>query len=266
MQSWTLFTTITAEPEQSYCEEQRYKRLLLGRLVIYMLIMQGDSSLQHGRMRHSKDKEKESKCQEMSELESRDVRTRLNMEHTHFKRKPPLKRIHIEQYKNYMAMPKSSPQVPSVMSMVDKFETFTVRNEEAFRGTGIGALQETDLVPLMEEKKHNLFERHTSGEDSDSRSISVPNCSRKLETLNQTSEPVQKLYNVALELLLTERAYVQRLQLLDKVFYTRLIEEAKSKGSFAAETINGIFSNLSSILQFHEHFLLPELEGRMDKW
>uniref|UniRef100_UPI00358E03FA FYVE, RhoGEF and PH domain-containing protein 2-like n=1 Tax=Myxine glutinosa TaxID=7769 RepID=UPI00358E03FA len=231
-----------------------------------MLIMQTDASLQHGRMRHSTDKDKEAECQEISELTSRNVRTQSNIEHTHFKREPPLRRIHIDHCKNYMALQESKSQCPSVMSMIDRFEACTVRDEKAFSGTGIGALQEKDLLPCLVEKKRNLIERHASGEDSNSRSTSVPNCSRKLETLNKTSEPVQKLYNVALELLLTERAYVQRLHLLDKVFYSRLMEEAKSKSSFPTETINGIFSNLSSILQFHEHFLLPELEGRMDNW
>uniref|UniRef100_A0A6I8NG53 FYVE, RhoGEF and PH domain containing 4 n=1 Tax=Ornithorhynchus anatinus TaxID=9258 RepID=A0A6I8NG53_ORNAN len=75
----------------------------------------------------------------------------------------------------------------------------------------------------------------------------------------------QKLHNIANELLLTERAYVNRLDLLDQVFYCKLMEEA-NRGSFPAEMVNKIFSNISSINVFHTKFLLPELEKRMQEW
>ncbi|XP_009993514.1 PREDICTED: FYVE, RhoGEF and PH domain-containing protein 4 [Chaetura pelagica] len=50
-----------------------------------------------------------------------------------------------------------------------------------------------------------------------------------------------------------------------KVFYSRLLEEA-NRGSFPAEVVNKIFSNISSINAFHSKFLLPELEKRMQEW
>lgn len=50
-----------------------------------------------------------------------------------------------------------------------------------------------------------------------------------------------------------------------QVFYSRLLEEA-NRGSFPAEVINKIFSNISSINAFHSKFLLPELEKRMQEW
>ncbi|XP_044289894.1 FYVE, RhoGEF and PH domain-containing protein 4 isoform X2 [Varanus komodoensis] len=50
-----------------------------------------------------------------------------------------------------------------------------------------------------------------------------------------------------------------------KVFYCRLADEA-NRGSFPAEVVNKIFSNISSINQFHSQFLLPELEKRMQEW
>uniref|UniRef100_A0A8D1TEB9 FYVE, RhoGEF and PH domain containing 4 n=1 Tax=Sus scrofa TaxID=9823 RepID=A0A8D1TEB9_PIG len=81
--------------------------------------------------------------------------------------------------------------------------------------------------------------------------------------LNETDE--QKLHKIANELLLTERAYVSRLDLLDQVFYCKLLEEA-NRGSFPAEMVNKIFSNISSINAFHSKFLLPELEKRMQEW
>ncbi|XP_055963758.1 FYVE, RhoGEF and PH domain-containing protein 4 isoform X2 [Sorex fumeus] len=81
--------------------------------------------------------------------------------------------------------------------------------------------------------------------------------------LKETNE--QKLHKIATELLLTERAYVSRLNLLDQVFYCRLLDEA-NRGSFPVEVVNKIFSNISSINAFHSKFLLPELEKRMQEW
>uniref|UniRef100_A0A8C6KNK2 FYVE, RhoGEF and PH domain containing 4b n=1 Tax=Nothobranchius furzeri TaxID=105023 RepID=A0A8C6KNK2_NOTFU len=69
----------------------------------------------------------------------------------------------------------------------------------------------------------------------------------------------RKLYNIANELLQTERAYVARLHLLDQVFCLRLAHEA-DRGSFPPEVIKNIFSNISSIYSFHSQFLLPDLE------
>ncbi|XP_067855854.1 FYVE, RhoGEF and PH domain-containing protein 4-like isoform X2 [Heptranchias perlo] len=76
----------------------------------------------------------------------------------------------------------------------------------------------------------------------------------------------EKLYKIANELLLTEKAYVNKLHLLDQVFCAKLLEEANSKGSFPAEVVTKIFSNISSIYTFHNQFLLPELETRMNLW
>ncbi|KAM9324732.1 FYVE, RhoGEF and PH domain-containing protein 1 [Gastrophryne carolinensis] len=76
----------------------------------------------------------------------------------------------------------------------------------------------------------------------------------------------QKVYNIANELLQTEKAYVSRLHLLDQVFCARLLEEAGTKGSFPIEVVMGIFSNICSIYCFHQQFLLPELEKRMQEW
>ena len=52
---------------------------------------------------------------------------------------------------------------------------------------------------------------------------------------------------------------------LIQVFYCKLLEEA-NRGSFPAEMVNKIFSNISSINAFHSKFLLPELEKRMQEW
>ncbi|XP_068162454.1 FYVE, RhoGEF and PH domain-containing protein 4-like isoform X2 [Antennarius striatus] len=75
----------------------------------------------------------------------------------------------------------------------------------------------------------------------------------------------QTLYKIANELLQTERAYVARLHLLEKVFCLRLTEEA-GRGSFPPEVVKNIFSNISSIYSFHSQFLLPDLENCISHW
>uniref|UniRef100_A0A8C7G9X7 FYVE, RhoGEF and PH domain containing 4b n=1 Tax=Oncorhynchus kisutch TaxID=8019 RepID=A0A8C7G9X7_ONCKI len=62
----------------------------------------------------------------------------------------------------------------------------------------------------------------------------------------------QKLYKIANELLVTERAYVARLHLLDQVFCARLTQEA-GKGLFPVDVVRTIFSNISSIHTFHNN-------------
>ncbi|XP_036435376.1 FYVE, RhoGEF and PH domain-containing protein 1 [Colossoma macropomum] len=76
----------------------------------------------------------------------------------------------------------------------------------------------------------------------------------------------QRVFNIANELLQTEKAYVSRLHLLDQVFCGRLMEEARTRGSFPCEVVMGIFSNICSIYCFHQQFLLPALEKRMEEW
>ncbi|KAM9520057.1 FYVE, RhoGEF and PH domain-containing protein 2 isoform 2-T3 [Guaruba guarouba] len=79
-----------------------------------------------------------------------------------------------------------------------------------------------------------------------------------------SKEPEEK--KIALELLETEQAYVSRLHLLDQVFYTELMKEAKNGKTVPEEVVKMIFSNISSIYQFHSKFFLPELQKRMEDW
>ncbi|XP_058873337.1 FYVE, RhoGEF and PH domain-containing protein 1-like [Acipenser ruthenus] len=76
----------------------------------------------------------------------------------------------------------------------------------------------------------------------------------------------QKVFNIASELLHTEKAYVSRLHLLDQVFCAQLLEESRCHSSFPSEVVMRIFSNICSIHCFHQQFLLPELEKRMQEW
>uniref|UniRef100_A0A3Q3F6X0 FYVE, RhoGEF and PH domain containing 1 n=2 Tax=Kryptolebias marmoratus TaxID=37003 RepID=A0A3Q3F6X0_KRYMA len=76
----------------------------------------------------------------------------------------------------------------------------------------------------------------------------------------------QRVFNIANELLHTEITYVSKLHLLDQVFCARLLEEARSRSSFPCDVVQGIFSNICSIYCFHQQFLLPALQNRMEEW
>ncbi|XP_014376163.1 FYVE, RhoGEF and PH domain-containing protein 2 isoform X1 [Alligator sinensis] len=81
---------------------------------------------------------------------------------------------------------------------------------------------------------------------------------------DKNQDPEEK--KIALELLETEQAYVSRLHLLDQVFFTELMKEARSGKSVPEDVVKMIFSNISSIYQFHALFFLPELQKRMAEW
>ncbi|XP_047715690.1 FYVE, RhoGEF and PH domain-containing protein 2 isoform X1 [Prionailurus viverrinus] len=79
-----------------------------------------------------------------------------------------------------------------------------------------------------------------------------------------TQMPEEK--RIVQELLETEKAYVARLHLLDQVFFQELLREARSSKAFPEDVVRLIFSNISSIYQFHAQFFLPELQWRLDDW
>ncbi|XP_033491148.2 FYVE, RhoGEF and PH domain-containing protein 4a isoform X3 [Epinephelus lanceolatus] len=106
-------------------------------------------------------------------------------------------------------------------------------------------------------------ESHTENEDSGTKIESEHGNEEGSTDQKETNE--QKLFKIANELLHTERAYVARLNLLDQVFCTKLMEEA-NKGTFPVDVVKNIFSNIASIHTFHGQFLLPSLEKRMGEW
>uniref|UniRef100_A0A3Q2PSV5 FYVE, RhoGEF and PH domain containing 1 n=1 Tax=Fundulus heteroclitus TaxID=8078 RepID=A0A3Q2PSV5_FUNHE len=48
-------------------------------------------------------------------------------------------------------------------------------------------------------------------------------------------------------------------------FCARLLEEARSRSSFPCDVVQGVFSNICSIYCFHQQFLLPALQKRMEE-
>ncbi|CAL8318770.1 unnamed protein product [Lota lota] len=119
--------------------------------------------------------------------------------------------------------------------------------------SGVGGSRpasEKDMMSLEEGRSHEGVDQLTDVENEED---------------EKESKGKEKRYNVVMELLMTERAYVARLHLLDQVFCSRLAEEA-SHGSFPLEVVKNLFSNISSIHSFHSQFLLPDLEERMLHW
>lgn len=51
-----------------------------------------------------------------------------------------------------------------------------------------------------------------------------------------------------------------------QVFFQELLKEARSSKAFPEDVVRLIFSNISSIYQFHSQFFLPELQRRLDDW
>ncbi|XP_016070670.1 PREDICTED: FYVE, RhoGEF and PH domain-containing protein 1 isoform X2 [Miniopterus natalensis] len=117
--------------------------------------------------------------------------------------------------------------------------------------------------PSSQEVDSDLEEEEDEEEEEKDREIPVPLMERQ-ESVELTVQ--QKVFHIANELLQTEKAYVSRLHLLDQVFCARLLEEARNRSSFPADVVHGIFSNICSIYCFHQQFLLPELEKRMEEW
>ncbi|XP_006898944.1 PREDICTED: LOW QUALITY PROTEIN: FYVE, RhoGEF and PH domain-containing protein 1 [Elephantulus edwardii] len=116
--------------------------------------------------------------------------------------------------------------------------------------------------PTSQEVDSDLDEEEEEDEEKD-REIPVSSMERQ-ESVELTMQ--QKVFHIANELLQTEKAYVSRLHLLDQVFCARLLEEARNRSSFPTDVVHGIFSNICSIYCFHQQFLLPELEKRMEEW
>uniref|UniRef100_A0A672MET9 FYVE, RhoGEF and PH domain containing 1 n=1 Tax=Sinocyclocheilus grahami TaxID=75366 RepID=A0A672MET9_SINGR len=112
----------------------------------------------------------------------------------------------------------------------------------------------SDRLSLPPSQMDGKLANRDSGIDS----ISSPSHSEELFQ--------QRVFNIANELLHTEKAYVSRLHLLDQVFCAQLMEEARARSSFPCEVVMGIFSNICSIYCFHQQFLLPALEKRMEEW
>ncbi|KAK7480904.1 hypothetical protein BaRGS_00027815, partial [Batillaria attramentaria] len=119
-----------------------------------------------------------------------------------------------------------------------------------------------------------LFDMSWSDSDSEfdsdgSEEEEEPVQSEAAEPVSQApsaAAPGDKLHHIAEELLMTERTYVQRLSLLHQVFYFRIDQENRQHCFLPVETLNQMFSSVQSIHQFHNDFLLRELEERMQNW
>ncbi|XP_014960370.2 FYVE, RhoGEF and PH domain-containing protein 1 isoform X2 [Ovis aries] len=169
----------------------------------------------------------------------------------------------------------ASPSSAAVSSLIEKFESeetcFISDDGPPSHGLcpGPPALASVPVAladphrPSSQEVDSDLEEEDDEEEDEKDREVPAPLMERQ-ESVELTVQ--QKVFHIANELLQTEKAYVSRLHLLDQVFCARLLEEARNRSSFPADVVHGIFSNICSIYCFHQQFLLPELEKRMEEW
>ncbi|KAH0951140.1 hypothetical protein HN011_004811 [Eciton burchellii] len=88
----------------------------------------------------------------------------------------------------------------------------------------------------------------------------------KLPAKDSPDSKRRKALNVARELLATEKNYVNILHLIDQVFQFRVDQENRAHPMFPPETVQHMFANIKSIYKFHNEFLLPQLEDRMQDW
>ncbi|KAK3102316.1 hypothetical protein FSP39_010422, partial [Pinctada imbricata] len=75
-----------------------------------------------------------------------------------------------------------------------------------------------------------------------------------------------KLKKICTELLYTEKSYVKRLHLLDVIFRQRILDENEKEKFFSVDVVKQMFSNITTIHNFHRDFLLPVIEKRMENW
>lgn len=123
-----------------------------------------------------------------------------------------------------------------------------------------------------------ISESESEEESEDTRSSETESVTTTDQTDESASEPKlrvqrnspdskrKKARRVAEELLATEKKYVNVLHLIDQVFQFRVDQENRAHPMFPPETVQHMFSNIKSIYKFHNDFLLPQLEERMQCW
>uniref|UniRef100_A0A8D3BUL0 FYVE, RhoGEF and PH domain containing 1 n=1 Tax=Scophthalmus maximus TaxID=52904 RepID=A0A8D3BUL0_SCOMX len=123
------------------------------------------------------------------------------------------------------------------------------------------------LLPRLSSSRRDFSEDGDSDLEEEEAELTLVLSPPKTDRQDSAELSVQqRVFNIANELLHTEITYVSKLHLLDQVFCARLLEEARSRSSFPCEVVQGIFSNICSIYCFHQQFLLPALQKRMEEW
>ncbi|XP_057296905.1 FYVE, RhoGEF and PH domain-containing protein 1-like isoform X2 [Hydractinia symbiolongicarpus] len=101
---------------------------------------------------------------------------------------------------------------------------------------------------------------------SDDEEFAMPGMPQDKARMLHLEGAERKIYHIVTVILTTEKAYVRKLHLLEKVFHHRFVKEAKENNVIPDKIVNEIFSNLSPIYEFHSTVLLPKLEVRIMEW
>ncbi|XP_015186991.1 PREDICTED: FYVE, RhoGEF and PH domain-containing protein 4-like isoform X1 [Polistes dominula] len=125
------------------------------------------------------------------------------------------------------------------------------------------AISESESEEESEETRSSETESITTVDHTNESTTSEP----KLRVQRSSPDSKRKkAHRVAEELLATEKKYVNILHLIDQVFQFRVDQENRAHPMFPPETVQHMFSNIKSIYKFHNDFLLPQLEERMQCW
>ncbi|XP_075218601.1 FYVE, RhoGEF and PH domain-containing protein 2-like [Lycorma delicatula] len=175
----------------------------------------------------------------------------------------------------------SGLKLPSISGEIKENENCTIRQVSVTRSVFEYYSSSTSYWSSDEQTYQSTFDvSESESEDDDD----IQSVIKSLDTCRVYSEsepkPVdcslaiegppdpfeQRSYKIAYELLTTERSYVTVLNLIDQIFYFRIDQENRAHNMFPQEMVSQMFSNIKSLYKFHNEFLLPQLEQRMQNW
>lgn len=142
-------------------------------------------------------------------------------------------------------------------------------NESGIVSDGISSMNPAELFDSSWSES-DIDSLHLTDSEEDTCKAHEP-CSKKNSTdskgfTESTETPKDRIQKIVEELLSTERAYVTRLKLLDQTFQFRVVQENKIHNFLPDGVIPQMFSNVQSIYQFHNDFLLPQIAKRVENW
>ncbi|ELT98341.1 hypothetical protein CAPTEDRAFT_204499 [Capitella teleta] len=139
---------------------------------------------------------------------------------------------------------------------LDSPDTHAQTSDADHSGSWLQKIKRRTLYPRTKSKNGEKEARHTVYEDDDPVELL---CHRSVSSKTSMTKPQR----IALEILTTEKHYVQRLECIAKVYKAELIEINTREKLVAEEEIKSMFPQIESILNLHSNFILPQLEARL---
>ncbi|XP_030828858.1 FYVE, RhoGEF and PH domain-containing protein 4 isoform X3 [Strongylocentrotus purpuratus] len=164
----------------------------------------------------------------------------------------------------------SSGQDSSKLSS-DSGISITIEHRRSSRGASMPSgfkdpLDKTGSIDSDYVEDGSTYSGEFTDSDPDPSEEEFESKERPAERPAETITFINQSHKVAYEVLTSERQYVDRLHLLHKVFEQKIRSGNSKHKWFPNDVINIIFSNISTIYEFHKKFLLTQLEDRMEEW